>query len=52
MVVCVLVQGDEGLGVRVAEDVAAAATVVPAGEVGEVAGTGCFVADLGFGVRL
>ena len=52
MVVGVLVQGDSVQRVHVAEDVAAASTVVSASEVGEVALTGCVVADCGFGVRL
>ena len=52
MVVCVLVEGDDLLGVCVAEDIATAATVVSAVEVGEVACAGCFVADLGFDVTL
>jgi hypothetical protein len=52
MVICVLVERDAVLAVQVAEDVAAAPTVVFACEVGEVALAGCFVANLGFRVGL
>lgn len=52
MVICVLIEGNDVLRMHVTEDIAAAATVVPASEVGEVALAGCFIADLGFGVRL
>jgi hypothetical protein len=52
MIVGVLIEWDNVLGVQVAEDVTAASTMVPAGEVAEVALAGCFVADLGFGVGL
>jgi len=47
-----LVEGDAVEGVRVAEDVAAASTVVPPCEVAEEAVAGCLVADCGFVVLL
>jgi hypothetical protein len=52
MIVSVLIERDGIQGVRVAEDVAAASTMVAAGEVGEVALTSCFVADGGIGIGL
>ena len=52
MVIGVLVEGNGVQGVRVAEDVAAAPTVVSTREVGEVALAGCFIADCGFGIWL
>lgn len=52
MVICVLVERDAVLAVQVAEDVAAAPTVVFACEVGEVALAGCFVTNLGFRIGL
>lgn len=52
MVVGVLIEGNGVQGVCVAEDVAAASTVVSAGKVGEVPLAGCFVADCGLGIWL
>ena len=52
MIVGVLVEGNGVEGVRVAEDVAAASTVMAAGEVSEVALASCFVADGGLGIGL
>lgn len=52
VVIRVLVERDEGRGVDVAEDVAAAAAVVAAGEVAKGALAGRVVADAGGGVGL
>lgn len=50
--VCMLVEGEDGAGVPVAEDVAAFAAVVTADKVVERAFAGWIVADGGFGIRL
>ena len=52
VVVRVLVKRNDGGRVEVTEDVAAAAAVMPAGEVAEDALAGRVIADGGCGVRL
>jgi hypothetical protein len=52
MVVGILVERDTVERMHITEDVATASTVVPAGEVAEVALAGCFVTDCGFGIGL
>ena len=52
VVIGVLIEWDGVVGVRVAENIAAFATVMASIEVGEVAWTGGFVAHCGFRIGL
>ena len=52
VVVGVLIEWHVIAGVRIAEDIAALATVVPAVEVVEVTHAGWLIADRGLGVKL